>query len=828
MSKSNSILLLFCSFFLFSGCEKESDYYDKPDWLGAPLYEVLQNEGRFTHYLSCLERTLYAGMLKSGGYVTVMAPNDEAFEAYLSETGYPSIDAIPQEIVDKIVSYSLLQSYWRSENLSDYFQGQVNEKYIRGAGPKKQTHYFETIYEDPDYDNQWVIDQNVSAFDYVLGVKGVPDNYKYLPVFMRSYFSQSGLEASDYREFFPHTPFVAGQTSATGELGNVFDAAILKPNMTAKNGIAHEISKVQLPLDNIDKFLNESRFSRFKSLLDFKDLSGAFTYKSYSPGVNLTERFKILKPEANISTIYTKGYNNSLLVFSPALELYDNDLVQTQSNGYTLFVPSNEALTKYINERLLKYYPSLEEMPLEAITTLINTHMAETMIWPSQMQGAHAATGEYINGEGATGADYFSMGILDKQFASNGFIYSIDHVLKSKLFETVYSEIFLNPAYSMLNAGYIKYYENTMRVDLMKSALSGYPNERFTLLLFPDALLEEDGFSYAPLSQTFTNTFVINTTAEERLKKLIRLHLFDGWVDNNHDAELDFSQGGIAEYGGWGFRTSNGGDVIRYKGNRLQATGNIEEQSMVNISQVETFDNGTAYSVDGLLQFSKRTTNASDAFGWNYNRLWYYLEQTAAENPNVSEFVAYVKAALKGTDTDGLSGISEENFYTIIMPDNNAMAAAVANGDLPALSNVVIENPDAMDRAANFLRSHFLQGTAFPDDRLPYFIPYNVNAPDSRIVSTMYRINDEELMLINQRTNVRIVKEAGGTLRFLPENVLVDLAVVAEGSMGMDSPAHVVAGAAPNGGNNGYRSNRIAGRAIHHEYTNYFKFTIRK
>lgn len=89
--------------------------------------------------------------------------------------------------------------------------------------------------------------------------------------------------------------------------------------------------------------------------------------------------------------------------------------------------------------------------------------MANTMIWPSQLKSSQVSTGEYTNGEGAKGKTFESFGILNKNLASNGFIYTIDHVIKVNSSETVYAEIFLNPANFLLNTAYIKYYQNSLR-----------------------------------------------------------------------------------------------------------------------------------------------------------------------------------------------------------------------------------------------------------------------------------------------------------------------------------------------------------------------------
>lgn len=828
-NKFKTILLLLFSLLVFTNCEEKDDpYFDEPDWLVDPLYTILEQEGNFTSYLACVDRTLYAGQIKEGGYITLMAPNDDAFKAFMAANGYSSIDEIPQEEVEKIVGYSIVESYWKSENLGDVFKGTVDDRYEVGAAVKRRTMYYPTIYRDPEFDNKWVIDEYSSS-----------GKYKHMPVFMNSYFSLKKLTESDYKTFYPNSTFVVGQSVATGEIGNVGDGQIVKPNMLARNGVAHEVSTVNYPMEKLDKFLSEGEaYKQYKELMDLKDMAGTYYYKAYYENVTLTETYKILRPNDNIDKVYMKGYltGEEYMYFSPAYEVYidGNGANASEEGGYTMFVPRDDVLRKYINEKLLKYYDtkSILELPTQAVTTLINSHIADGMVWPSQLSSSQVSTGEYINGEGKSGIGFDNFGVNESKIASNGFIYTIDHVIKSRLFETVYAEIFLNPAFSWLNQAFINNYNNSIREDLMKSVITGFPENRYTVLLISDNQWKADGYTYNSTTNAFANSLVVSSTAGDRMKRLMMTHLFEGYVKGDIDSEVTFANPAYTDYGGWGFRTTKYGDVIRYKDNQLQASGNIEENNFVNITKGESYDNGTAYTMDKPLQYSLRETSPGTKEGWNSNTLWYYLQQTAKENTNVRNFVEYIQYSLKAQDSDALTGVSEDNNYTIIMPNNTAITTAVRNGDLPSIDLVKAGDAGAIEQAMVFCRAHILQGSCLVDDKLPYLYPYNVNSPTENIISTMYRINYEPMKLVNQRTNIRVTKDASGKIVFTPMNVILDGATVVVGSHGATGnpdltrtkPTVLQGG----GGNNGYRSNRICGRAIHHEYNNYFKFTIQE
>src|SRR5660397_105072 len=96
----------------FYQCNDIEKYYERPGWLEKPIYEVLEQEGRFSNYLQCVDSTEYALVLKGAGLYTVFAPNDAAFAAYLSKKSYASVDEIPAEERKNIVAYSIVYSKW--------------------------------------------------------------------------------------------------------------------------------------------------------------------------------------------------------------------------------------------------------------------------------------------------------------------------------------------------------------------------------------------------------------------------------------------------------------------------------------------------------------------------------------------------------------------------------------------------------------------------------------------------------------------------------------------------------------------------------------------
>lgn len=828
MKLRNLFLIALC-LFVYVGCDETDSYYDRPEWLEDPIYQVLEQEGRFTSYLQCVDRTDYAKVLKGASLSTVFAPNDEAFSVYLKENGYASVADIPDDVVRDLVGYSIVYNKWESDHLSDTF---VDGEYTIGA-LKRKTNTYAGPYKDPEFEGNWVVDQTSrSGYAYTIidyQVNFVYQNYKYLPIYTSEYFNSFPvpLTAMDYNTFYPGSQY-------TGK--NVQGGTILKTDIRAENGVIHEVSTVNKPLENMDDMLKDPEYVVFKSLIDYKlPVSNEYIFKQYVElPATVREAFQKRLPNETINSLYYKMYQN--IAFSPILENIFNTETgaeESEINGNTLFIPTDEALNDYLQNRILKHYGSLDKLPPLVIAILINTHMVNSLVWPTTYSGSYTSMGEFLNGEGLNGKDFFSDGVLKSRVASNGFIHQIDHVIKSRYFETVYADIFLNPNHLLLDYAYSKFYPSGLKEELMKSPLNGNISERYTILNFSDQLLTQDGFSYDNVNNNFLNAEMTEGNVEERLKRLMLMHVFPGVKNNEVNSEVvDFMQSPISNYNGWGFLTSYYGDVIRYKNNQLQAVGNIEDGSLVTISKVEDeFNNGYVYSVDRMLQYSPRET-AADIARFQDLTLWDYLDRARTENPNVSQFVDYVEYCLKAQDSKELDGIKAENFYTVLMVNNSAMNQARTRGYIQPIDSV---NPATngndsrlayVAQATMFLNAHFIQGTALPDDGLNYLYPVNPMSPNKSTLTTLHRITNEELGLVSQRTYVEVSKSEAGLLQFTPQDVKIGSTTLVKAGFGTTAAFRVQRGSVIGSPlQNNFRSNRIASRAVLHEVNNFFTFT---
>lgn len=790
------------------GCSDKDTYYERPGWLEPPIYDVLKKQGRFTNYLRCVDSTLYATVLQGAGLYTVFAPNDEAFASYLSKNGYASVANIPDSIVDKIVAYSICNSTYSFDSLG-----------IRGEF-KYKTQYYALPYRDSEYNNEWVVDQTMEN-----GWTNSYNNYKYIPSFTNTFFSSNtpALTATDYNVFFPN---------ATYSGKNIQDGEIIQANMRAENGIVHEVSTVNLPLENIADILNRTEYSGFKSLVDAKDVYGDYLFRSYlevtSP--TLLKALQKIMPKENIDRIFVKFYVG--LNYSLNLEnvLDESGKYSPEKSGYTLVLPTNEALNEYLERRVLKYYEDKNSLPSEIIKALIQAHMIPSLVWPANYAMVLNGNGDYLNGSGSNGLQFSQSGINGANLASNGFVYQTNKVISSRIFESVYSEIFLNPAHKWANIGFVNNFNASLREDLQKCILNGFISERYTMITFDDQLLKEDGFSYNATTNTFSHS-VSGVTANNRLTRLLREHVFEGIQNSVVNSEIsDFATTGISNEDNWNFIVTSYGDPVRYKNNQIQAAGNIEDNTFVTLTKLdETYLNGTVWKADKPLQYSPRVTGTSDDKKFRDLSLWEYLDRARTQNSNVKLFVDYLQKCIKTYPDDAtstaLDGISTEQFYTVLMPNNTAIQSAITAKILPPIDSVSSVYPLALARAAFFINSHIIQGRVFVDDNKTYLYPVNSTSINKALVPVLAKVNSERLGLTNQTLLVEVSKTSAGLLNWLPQNVTQGSKVLITG---VSSGTMRAQRGKPTGTTipNNYRSNRIACKAVLHEVNNYFSFKL--
>lgn len=647
-----------------TSCKKKFDeFYARPDNLAAPIYQQLAAAGKFNNFVSLIDKAGYKSTLSAAGYWTIFAPTDSAFDAdtefkaFIQSRGFSNVGAVDSATAQMVVKYLLVYNAFEKNRIDDY---QSPQGWVPDNAFKRRTAYYTGFYNDTDYLNvpYKAIASNRNNTGTVISYYVVADNNnKYIPIFTNEFLAAKGLSAADYSYFYPASTFNGF---------NVANAKVTQKDMAAENGVIHIIDRVVVPQQSLDEFLrNKPQYSLFRSILErFMVL--------FVKNADASRRYQVLN--GGSSDVSVKVYSN-LLAFSPNNENYfklqDND---GQRDGWTMFVPTNDSLNKYINSVVLQQYPTINSLPISIIADLLNAHMWQSTVWPSKFANTYNYLGEPAKMNPATD-------IVEKKVLSNGIFYGTKKVNEPNVFATVYGKSYLNPRYSMM----------TRLLDMEVKSYITNPNVKFTLFLMSDAVLTARGYSYNAGSNSWSLGAVTNDSIRINLLRMV----YSGIIETPNN-ELN----GIGNTGVSGITTSYGGECIKYNGNKVFTAGSIERGISVTIDSVRQVLNGQVVYINDLMFFpyglighnlSQLGTPAASEF----NYFWNYLKNSTLFN----------------TTTFEITGVAGGSFYTVFVPRNAAIVQAVNDGVLPGTAGVPNFTPTLVAdklKVESFLNYHFL------------------------------------------------------------------------------------------------------------------------
>jgi uncharacterized surface protein with fasciclin (FAS1) repeats len=716
------VLLIATSTLLFACKKKFEEYYERPASLEAPIYQQLESRGKFTQFLALINKAGYKHTLSAAGYWTLFAPTDSAFQndpdlaAYLQSRGITGgISAVDSATAQAIVQYLLVFNGFEDDRIDDY---QSNLGWVVNTSFKRRTAYYTGFYKDTS-----VTGQAMAAIQSNRNNTGAVNSYyipadnnnKYIPFFTTDYFSKQGLSSSDYTYFYPASAFSGF---------NVGQAKVNERNIAAENGVIHIIDRVVTPLPSIDQYLKRKpEFSEFRSLLD------TFMVQ-FIRNNDATHRYQVLT--GSNEDVYVKVFSN-LLAYSPNSENYfklqDND---GQRDGWTMVVPRNDSLQKYIKSVVLEYYPSLRALPTNIIADLLNAHMWQTTVWPSKFNNTFNFLGEPLYSHPQTN-------IIDKKVLSNGIFYGTTKVNEPNVFSTIYGKSYLNPKFGLM----------TRLLDMDLRGVITNPAAKYTMFMMSDAVLASQTFSFNPAS----NQWIYNGNGNDS-NRLNLLRILNSSVVETPNGELD-------NIGSAGFRATVatfGGEVIKVNGNQVMAAGNKDRNITATIDSIKTAKNGRVVYLSNLLYFTyvpigKHIEFLGTPAASEYNLFWNYLRNSTAYDAATSSII----------------GTSGGSFYTVFIPNNNAMRAAITAGLLPGTAATPNFNPTTTaDKVLveKFIQYHIIdKRTIIPDGKDIGGFPTLLKSVtgDPVVLSVAYPGNIFEVSDIFNR-KARIVAGAGNEL----------------------------------------------------------------
>jgi uncharacterized surface protein with fasciclin (FAS1) repeats len=652
---------------IIASCETESAlerYYYQEGTFSGSIYEALDAKGSYNVFLEGIDSTELDNQLKNT-LVTVIAPSDDAFEAFLVEKGYSSVSEMPIGELEDLISHHVIT--WphppgNFENEPVFFKRKSN-----------------------------MVSRPVSKYNVITQAPvTVMADPKYLQFYSAGMLNEYGATEEDYET-------LAG-TDLSPETGfNIYDAHVdsIAPY---GNGWVYYVDKVVEPRQNLDEWLlNAQEYSLFSDLLNrfsiFVETSGNNPPLKRSNILLNRHRYRI---DMELCFEVVSDDNNS------------SSSTLKASSGFTVLAPRNEVLNAFIDSQFGEYpgfrelmytfdKSSMDVLHVENIlrTVITSSMFLDRMIFPSDLV---SDAGVY-NYEGT----YYQLSesdIVDVAFCSNGYGYGINHFEVPRTFKSIMRPLFTTPDFTYMAEAIIY----TDALSYLNDVNGNYTfllptNEAFNkqdiymmdLNTYNNNYAEEEGIEGEDatlMEAVFLRIDSVNSDFEilekQDLFSLIFNHLFT--------EQIDLTSGTQHAMNALGYYTAYNTDSIWSGGNMEERW--IEEDDVITEGEPripapqEAFvapfvDNGKVHVIDNLIKEPERS-----------------LAEALAVNPEYSTFRNLCNNAnLLSGDNLAIFG----NYTTVFVPTNTVLDQFIAEGNLPT---------DA-EELQNFVRYFFIEHDQF-------------------------------------------------------------------------------------------------------------------
>lgn len=561
-------------FFLCSlvACQSEMDkYYEVPDWLKGNAFEVMEDKGTFSIFMKAVERSSYADLVKGKGIVTVMAPTDEAFTAYLTKHNYSSVDDIPEVELNKLVGYHLVYySYSKNDFLFYNPNGVDSEQQFPGA-------YFKFRTKSRDAISTAVDRANNNA------VRKIMHKERFIPI-ISDYSLSSSSRKEDYETMFPGSVYTGGAGSI-----NVANASVIGDEMVTDNGYLYTVNQVIEPLETIYGEMNKENsdytlfagmYDRFVNYLYDEDAT-----RDYGNGDSLFVHSHYMLPPIACE------WTNFASTTKPDYAQMD-DLT---SISFAVLAPDNASINQFFQKYWASSYASLDEVNFVPLYQFMEAH---TIRNGGYMVGAYSL-GYYIASYDIWDDNRLTMP-NDVKVCSNGILGGMKgNVITPEVFETPIAPALCDKNYNIFALLCLKGF----LYDIFDKSLDKEFNVFFpTDGMFLNSEYNGDYIQYLkgnPYIITDEQVQVANSTdgtmsnaTTSQSKAIAGAHIADGIMAQKSETEVIYS-------------TYNDYEYLYRKGNKVysSATWNSEkfgnEVSVPQIELIKSYDMGNAYALKG-------------------------------------------------------------------------------------------------------------------------------------------------------------------------------------------------------------------------------------
>lgn len=673
---------------LLGSCEdKYDEHFKTPDELNrGSIYKALEDRGNYSIFLKGVELANMKPMVDGKSILTVMAPTDSAFTAYLKEYhGGKKIEELSSAEVSKLIGFHVLYYSFDKEKLTNFRPVEGDAATEKDKNVNAGLYYkFRTKSMDAI-----TIEQDTSGA-YV----SVYHLERYLPVFSYRMFQTKQIEAKyNYEYFFPGTPW----KDATGF--NISNAAIEDGgySVIADNGYIYLVDRVLHPLNTIyDELASNSDYSDFLTLYD--------SYEYYELDNHLTLEY------GNGTDLYQ--HNHILPLPSIAREWPETDyrmVTSLASTAYSVFAPNNHALRSFFDEYWKEGgYNSLEEVSKTSIEYLLfNCVYNKSIVFPEEIK-----KGLIENSYGTIiKFDVDAVPEQNRKVCVNGVLYGCDELTPPSMFGSVTGPAFQHKKYS--------YFLDMLSASELVMTLCSDETNYF--MLYPsDELMNRTGITKNSSGVLVNGTQVISTKTKQNTVYA-------------HVVSWDGTTGSYQSLPGSGthvFRTlspsmnlywymKDGKITNCIKHNELLYSPGIKEEDVYsNIQELDFRDgwtNGKCYSYDNNIPYLLEGSQDNAAYA--------SFVPMMLSNRNQSSTIYYGFIQLLNIanliDTESQSVIPMVESCLMFVPTSEAVKTGILNGKVPGITTT----STSIDDANFFANCTVTNMTDLQYYMLQYFIP---------------------------------------------------------------------------------------------------------
>lgn len=407
--------MLLIPLFLSSCEDKMSEHYDpKPELFEGSIWEVLEKDGNYSSFLNAVKRVGYEKMLQGKALLTVMAPDDKAFEAYLQKHGASSVNDMDVEELKKMVTFHLLYYSYEKKDLENFRINGDLESEDQAVANRGLYYKFRTKSADaPTTEYDPITEKKVTVYHFE----------RFMPVFSHYFFQSRALDAkSSYEYFYPNSTW-------TGDDGfNVADATVTQYEVEADNGYIYKVDRVIEPLETIyTEMKNDKNYSQFVSLYD--------RFRTYTYDATISRDYAA---SAGVDSLFLTSYGSLANLAQEWSTTSYMQLSLLMTNGYSLFAPSNTALDAFFKS----FWGGRGYESWSDIDPLILRYFLQSCIYRNQPVFPQDITGGKLVDDFGYGVNFDPYNVKNRKVCVNGVFYGLDQITMPPLFTTVTGPLF--------------------------------------------------------------------------------------------------------------------------------------------------------------------------------------------------------------------------------------------------------------------------------------------------------------------------------------------------------------------------------------------------